>query len=266
MWSAVWHAAKKSVWFWIILVVSSLYMLLLLIVFNAAKVASQPNNFVFYFLPVFFPLVYIILLQNKIATVFWKQVAEINGWNYRDSGDPSGESGIMFQQGHSRAISRHIDGVIDGRQFRIFNYAFAIGYGRSRIAYQYVVFAFKFNGSFPHIYLNNKHNSYTIKTGEKIPLPLEFEKQFLLSAPRKYEIEALQIFTPDVLAKILDNGFAHDIEFVEQEVLMFVDGVINDFEKLENTFNKALELEDLLDEKLDRFKFNTIGNMPHTLK
>lgn len=132
--------------------------------------------------------------------------------------------------------------------------------------YPYVVFAFKFDGSFPHIYLNNKHNSYSVSTGENIPLPLEFGNKFLLSAPRKYEIEALQIFTPDVLVKILDNSLTYEIEFVGQEVLMFADGVINDFEKLEKDFNMALQLEDLLDEKLDRVKFNKIGTMPHTLK
>lgn len=204
--------------------------------------------------------------RNRIESIFWKQVAEVNGWQYKENSDVSKEPGVMFRQGHSGNISYYIEGVIHGRQFRIFRYTFTVGYGKATTHYSYIVFAFKFNGSFPHIYLNNKHNAYGISTGEKIPLPLEFEKKFSLSAPKKYEIEALQIFTPDVLAKMLDNGFIYDIEFVEQEVLMFVGGAINDFEKLENAFNKALELEDLLDEKLDKFKFNTIGNMPHILK
>ena len=98
-----------------------------------------------------------------------------------------------------------------------------------------------------------------------IPLPVEFEKNFSLSAPRKYEIEALAIFTLDVLAGLLDNGFAYDVEFVNQEVLIFTDGQINDFGGLERAFDQALKLEDLLDEKLDRFKFQQIGDMPHTL-
>lgn len=263
--SAAWSKAKSSWVFWMILTASIfLTSWFVIIIIITAERADQFLAMTFFW--IFIPLAYLLWVQHKVATLFWKQVAEINGWRYRDSTNLDDESGIMFRQGNHRAISRHIDGVIEDRQFRIFNYVFSIGSGRHRTTYAYTVFSFKFNGSFPHIYLNNKHNSYSISTGEKIPLPLEFNKQFSLSAPRKYEIEALQIFTPDVLAKMLDNGFIYDIEFVEQEVLMFVDGVINDFQTLEKHFNMALQLEDLLDEKLDRFKFNTIGNMPHTLK
>ena len=86
-----------------------------------------------------------------------------------------------------------------------------------------------------------------------------------MSAPKEYEIEALEIFTPDVLASLLDNKFGHDVEFVNQEMLIFFYGQISDPEQLEREFKRALDLEDLLDEKLDRFKFEQIGDMPTRL-
>lgn len=222
-----------------------------------------------YEIVVLIPFVAVILyagfVREKVKILFWKQFAELNGWKYKDRSDHNQEQGIMFRQGHGRIIYYCIEGLIGGRNFRIFNYNFSIGYGKHRKTYFYTVFAFKFKGSFPNIYLNNKANSYSIRVGESIPLPSEFEKSFSLSAPKEYEIEALEIFTPDVLARLLDNKFGHDVEFVNQEMIIFSDGQINNSEKLEKEFKRALELEELLDEKLDRFKMETIGDMPTKL-
>lgn len=264
----VWNIAKKSWVFWIILFISTLFTLFLLVAtVSSVKSIYQGGLLVVWaFVPILFPLVYLLFIQNELVSLLWMKVAEINGWEYKSGSDTKEEHGIMFQQGHSGTIFRRIDGVVDGRKFRMFNYTFIVGSGKYQRPYSYTVFAFKFNGSFPHIYLNNKHNSYSINIGEKVPIPSDFEKQFILSAPRKYEMEALEIFTPDVLIKMLDKKFYHDIELVGSEVILFVDGIVTSFEQLENGFNTALELEDLLDEKLDRFKFEKIGDMSHNLK
>ncbi len=210
-------------------------------------------------------ILYVIYVNQKIRKRFWMEFASVNSWQYLEQGNPEQESGVMFRQGDRRSISNVILGLINGRQFRIFSYSFGVGQGKSERIYNYTVFTFKFNGSFPHIYLNHKHNFYGVSVGETIQLPSEFEKKFTLMAPRKYEIEALEIFTPDVLVKLLDNGFSHDVEFINNEVLIFTSGIMNSSEELEKEFKIALEIEDLLDEKLDRFKFSKIGNMPHNL-
>lgn len=219
---------------------------------------------------IFTPLIIIILyvgfVQGQVRTLFWKHFALLNGWQYKSDSELSAEQqGIMFRQGDNRNISNCIKGVIDNRRFRIFSYNFSTGSGKNKRTYSYTVFAFKFNGTFPHIYLNNKVNFYGIKVGESIPLPTEFEKSFSLSTPKEYEIEALEIFTPDVLASLLDNKFGHDVEFVNQEMLIFFEGQISNSEQLDKEFRRALDLEDLLDEKLDRFKTETIGDMPTLL-
>ena len=249
VWSSVSKQAKTSWWFWGFVTVSFLeayffenYWLFLLIMF------------------------YIMSASNKATDAFWKQVAENNGWEYKGVVDDVVEPGIMFKQGKGQDITHLIEGKVDGRPFRMFRYSFKIGEGKNETSYWYTVFAFKFEGTFPHIYLNNKHNSYSINAGEKLPIPTEFEKQFTLSAPRKYETEALEIFTPDIFTKLLDGGFTHDVELVDHELLMFVDGSTDNFKKLEQEFNRAMELEELFDEKLDRFKFEQIGNISHQLK
>ncbi len=258
--------------FWSLLpfaVISSVLLVIHIIQveFLELEISIIPFEPGFLFIPILIIAFYIEHLHNKIRKSFWERFADLNGWQYEDYGNSKQELGIMFRQGNNknRAIEHVIRGIIEDRIFRIFNYSFTIGGDRQKIVYDFTVFTFKFNGSFPHIYLNNKHNSFGVSVGESIQLPSEFDKKFALMAPRKYEIEALEIFTPDVLVKLLDSGFAHDVEFVGSEMLIFISGRMNSFDELEKEFKMALEIEDLLDEKLDKFKFEKIGDMPYTL-
>lgn len=275
VWKATWNTIKTR-WQFLAIVLLSVSVAMFLFWLLSERFDNQSINYsakreegslFLVLLPFIAILYYIRATSEEIRGNFWRRFAEINGWQYKSYGDPDKESGIMFRQGNSGIgdISHIIEGSIDDRQFRIFSYQFSIGSGKHKKTYRYTVFAFKFNGTFPHIYLNSKINFYGVSTGEKIPLPSEFEEKFTLSAPREYETEALEIFTTDVLANLLDNGFSHDVEFVDQEVLIFVNTAISDAEELEEEFNRALKLEDLLDEKLDKFKFEKIGDMPSTL-
>ncbi len=269
--SIIKETAKELFWqwqFWSLLSFAVISGVLLAIYMIQAEF-FEPGFFV---IPILIVAIYIGYVQDKIRKCFWKRFADLNGWQYLEQGNPEQESGVMFKQGNRRYISNIVFGLIDGRQFRIFNYSFTVGQGKSKRTYKYTVFAFKFNGSFPHIYLNSRQNFYGFKydiygvsVGEAISLSSEFEKKFTLMAPRKYEIEALEIFTPDVLVNLLDNRFAHDVEFVGSEMLIFTNGRMNSFDELEKEFRRALEIEDLLDEKLDKFKFTTIGDMPYNL-
>lgn len=247
--SAVWKQARTSLLFWAIIGAS------------IAEFFIFGNAWL-----IILALFYYMSATNKYLDAFWNQIAKNNGWEYKGVVDDFDEPGIMFKQGKGQDITHLIEGKVEGRPFRMFKYSFTIGEEKNETSYYYTVFAFRFEGTFPHIYLNNKHNSYSISAGEKLPLPVEFEKQFVLSAPRKYETEALEIFTPDILTKLLDGGFTHDIELVDHELIMFVDGSTDSFKKLEKEFNKVMELEDLFDEKLDKFKFEKIGDMSHQLK
>lgn len=203
------------------------------------------------------------ILVNKGARKHFFQIfAELNGWEYAETGDVGKEEGAIFRKNSGGRITHYIRGKIDGRDLRIFTFSFTDQNGKT---IYYTVFAFKFNGSFPHIFLNRRGNQYGFDAGERVPLPTEFEKKFSLSAPKKYEIEALEIFTPDVLAALLDGEFPHDVEFADREVLIFAEGQITDSTMLWREFKRALKIEDLLDEKLDRFKFEPIGDLPPVL-
>lgn len=222
-------------------------------------------------------VIYYMIKANENRTSFWKEFAKVNNWNYKEGTGkalfgtsytqsvPDIKAGLMLNAGNNGFISNQIEGVIGDRPFRIFCFQFSIGSGKNSRLYCYTVFGFKSKGSFPNIFLNTKNNTFAAGGGEKITLPPEFEEKFTLYAPRKYEIEALEIFTPDVMTKLIDNKFPYDVEFVNQEILIFADGIVNSFPELEICFNKSLELQDIFFERLSRFKFEQIGDLPTVL-
>lgn len=208
---------------------------------------------------------YIEAVRRQVREQYWQQFAVARGMTYRYKGDPAAEAAVMFRQGHGRKINHLLTGTYNGRVMRIFNYQFTIGYDRDRRTYTYTVFGLTLKGQFPHLYLNKLRNGFGTKIGEVIPLPAEFEKEFRLSAPKEYEIEALQVFTPDLLAHLLDVQLDYDIELVNQELLIFVTGQLDTLQDLEREFSGAGAIADRFAAVLDKIRFTAIRDHAHTL-
>lgn len=219
------------------------------------------------FLPLGLMLAYAGYRAEKIKAKFWREFAAQNSWSYSQTHDLSKELAVMLKQG-DRRYARHLllKNNLDGYPTRIFNYVFTVQAGKTSMPFYYTVFGFTFKGSFPHIYLDrNRSGNVSAVTGERIPLPSAFEEKFKLYAPREYEIEALQIFTPDILNDLLEIDFKHDVEFVNQELLVFIDGETNSLEKFNKEFEAAKKIRDLLSPTLNSIKFSPIGDRPYYL-
>lgn len=194
---------------------------------------------------------------------FWTDFALLNGWLYSRSHDISKERWLI---GSDRRYSEHmLKRDLDGYPTRIFNYTFVTGGGKNSTSHYLTVFGFTFPGSFPHLYLDRGGTTVDVWGEKIISLPSEFEEKFKLFAPREYEIEALQIFTPDILWHLLEVDFKYDIEFVDREVLIFVDGHIDNLERFEKEFEAAKKIRDLLAPTLNSIKFSPIGDQPYYL-
>ncbi len=210
--------------------------------------------------PIFVFLFYFSFEVERARTAFWISFARDRGFVYLPRDEQFAERALLFNQGHSRAATHFVSGEHQGVPTRIFSYHFATGSGKSRQDYYYTVFEFKFAGSFPHCYLNYRYNLPNFSVGEKIPLPAEIEKQFSLQAPKEYEIESLEIFTPDVLSWLLDNRWLYDVEMLDQELLVFRLGRIDRRELLEQEFDHVWRFCQLLTPKLNHARLTEIGD------
>lgn len=211
-------------------------------------------------LPFFIWLGYV---KAQASQRFWMDFAKEHGLQYEKKGTIDGEQAAIFRQqwAHSHDISHVIVGTVEGRSARIMQYAYTVGRGKHSTVYVYTIFEFKMKGRFPHIFLNCKRSGWGGPGGSKIPLQGEFADGFDLISPIKYEMEALAIFTEDVMKALAKDDHPHDVEIVDGELLMFREGFISNRKDLEKEFEIAKKLLSLLGEKLDKTSYTKIGDL-----
>lgn len=224
------------------------------------------------FLGTFVSAVFLIFLMFgliKLQELFWKETAEGLGYAYVKN-PPITADALMFREGHGRSTGHGLLGHLsDEHPFRFFQYSYVTGSGKSRQTHNFCVFEVSFSGTFPHLYLNNKHNKNLSGMKDmflpRITLPTEFEKQFSLYVPKGYEIEALELFTPDLLAQILDMKWKHDVELVQQKLYVFSERYITKREQLVEELSRLKTLTEYIAPKLDQSRLYTIGDLKHSL-
>ncbi len=214
------------------------------------------------------PIIILARRASALERLLWKELAERYGFTYVHK--PYFQSAaLVFQEGHSRATVNGLTGTLSDRPFRLFQYNYTVGTGKNKQYHTYCVAEVAFAGTFPHLYLNNtKNRDLSNLKGLFLPrlsLPHELEGTFNLHCPKEYEIEALEIFTPDILAHILDAGWEHDLELVDQKLYVFREIPIINREALEYELARLKELLEMLAPKLNRMKLEKVGDRKTTL-
>jgi len=133
--------------------------------------------------------------------------------------------GMIFDKGHSRTI---LDGLRLPDGTEIGNYQYVTGAGKNRRTHTWSYAGIRLNRKLPHMVLDAKHNNVFGLTnlpddfgGQKLSLEGDFDKHFTLYAPSSYGRDALYIFTPDVMAALIDFGYTYDIEIVDDYLLFY---------------------------------------------
>lgn len=200
-----------------------------------------------------------------------EMLARDNGGVYvKELRSVKGEKAVIFKQGNERGVMGEIIyKEPTGETVRFLRYFFSTGSDKSKQTYWYQILGIKFSGFFPHMYLNYRKNKYGVSIGQPLSLPTEFEESFTLSIPKGYHLEALQVFTPDILAAILDLPFKCDIEFIDDEVLFVLEGaedVFKDWDLLEKEVAGAKYVVSLLKPKLERINWAPVGDLSYHLQ
>lgn len=208
------------------------------------------------------------LRAEERETLFWKVVAEERGYAYERKPHFQNVS-LVFREGRGRFAKHGLIGTVENQGFRFFQYSYVVGSGKSSRTYSYSVFEVTFSGSFPHIYLNNEHNRDLSGFKEaflnRIGLPAAFDAKFRLYGPKGYEIEVLEVLTPDVLALLMDEGWEHDTEIVDSKLYMFCERQVRTRAELDTELKRLSAATSLLAPRLNRLKLTPIGNLSSTL-
>lgn len=136
-------------------------------------------------------------------------------------------AGMIFDEGHSRQINEALV-FPDGTE--IGNYQYTVGGGKNQTTYRWSYIRIKLTRRLPNMVLDAKKNNLfrkfsnlpdSFKKTQTLALEGDFNNYFTLYAPKEYERDALYVFTPDVMAAVIDAGQAYDMEVVDDNLMIY---------------------------------------------
>jgi hypothetical protein len=137
--------------------------------------------------------------------------------------------GMIFGIGDSRRT----EDVVRGEQPRFVEFAnhrYTTGSGKNRTTHQWGYVAIKLDVPLPHIVLDAVSNNglfgatnlpAAFDTDQRLSLEGDFDRHFSLYCPAGYERDALYLFTPDIMARFIDNAAALDVEIVDDWLFLY---------------------------------------------
>ena len=172
------------------------------------------------------------------ATLRYLNFAEANGLTFRASADTPGYPGMIFGLGHTRGVANSLRST-SGTFLDISNYHYSEGVGdREPRSWGYM--ALRLGRRLPHMVLDSRQNNGVFGIATNLPgfldrhqvLSLEgdFDEHFTLYCPREYERDALYIFTPDLMALLIDNAAPFDVEIVDDWMFIYSTRLFHSFE------------------------------------
>ncbi len=185
-----------------------------------------------------------------------RQFAESNFMTFSDALPAHDENGMLFQT--DKTPENVIQYSKNGLQLEMGTIVAPYRRAFVRTTQPYTYLRLPISEIFPHVVLeserNNTLNLDTVPQGisRKNSLSLEgdFDHFFSLYAPEDMKANALYIFTPDIMALLIDDEHAFDLEIVGDSLYLYTPGlviaersVIARFVDFVNTIGQKIELK-----------------------
>lgn len=154
--------------------------------------------------------------------------ARANGMRYEPAVSMPALPGMIFGTGSSRRATDLVRG--DRPRFVEFaNYSYTTGSGKNKTTHRWGYVAVKLDVPLPHIVLDARSNNSifgsnlpaSFEKDQRLRLEGDFDEHFALYCPEGYGPDALYLFTPDIMARFIDNAAALDVEIVDDWLFLY---------------------------------------------
>ncbi|RKE64722.1 hypothetical protein [Microbacterium sp. AG238] len=174
---------------------------------------------------------FFIRRQRAAQAAVWYRLdrfARANGMSFEPQRPQPRLPGMIFSQGSGRMASNLVRG--DQPHFVEFaNYRYTTGSGKNQQTHTWGYVAVHLSTPLPHIVLDALGNNglfgsnlpVTFDRDQHLSLEGDFDRYFRLYCPRGYERDALYLFTPDIMARFVDNAAALDVEIVDDWLFFY---------------------------------------------
>jgi hypothetical protein len=197
-------------------------------------------------LPVAVAVAWFHRLQKKVEDQFLAQFALSNGYTYEAQGIVDETYGSIFQVEGTQTVSDIVTGSFNNQALRLFLYDLTHGSGRNQKVYRNTVLEITLPGKVPAMLLSTKRfntlgMSIVAASGihNSILLEGDFNKYFTLYTPEGTQIEALEVFAPNLMAILEDNSRGYDVEFIANKIYIYLNKYVNTSADLNQLFSLA---------------------------
>ena len=155
--------------------------------------------------------------------------ARANGLVFSPSDPNPSYPGAIFSIGDSRKTIEHFR-TSEGRFLDFGNYQYTTGSGKNRSTRTWGFLALELDRKLPHMVLDTKANNglfggtnlpATFSKDQVLSLEGNFNEYFTLYCPKEYERDALYVFTPDLMALLIDEAAPFDVEIVDDWMFVY---------------------------------------------
>ncbi|MBH0024539.1 hypothetical protein [Salinibacterium sp. SWN248] len=154
--------------------------------------------------------------------------AALNGFEFGAHRGAVNYPGMIFGLGYNRGVSQHI--LRRGENFLdIGNYGYTVNDGKTEFSYGYGFVAIKLQRRMPHLVLDSNKNNFLgatqlpvgFSSKQRISLEGNFDEYFTMYCPKGYERDALYVFTPDLMALMIDEAVSVDAEIIDDWMFLY---------------------------------------------
>jgi hypothetical protein len=190
-------------------------------------------------LPLVFTFGFIVVAIVLIARHFgsggswakWMRLSRFaadNGMQFSTRSANPGYSGMIFNIGDGRSAVNRLNSTT-GRYFDLGSFQYSTGSGKSRSTHYWGYLALKLDRKLPNMVLDSKENNslfgsdlpISFRRDQILSLEGDFDKHFTLYCPQEYEQDALYVFTPDLMALLIDDAGSFDVEIVDDWMFIY---------------------------------------------
>ncbi|MDR0955504.1 MAG: hypothetical protein LBM73_00065 [Candidatus Nomurabacteria bacterium] len=190
---------------------------------------------------------------NTRSKLTWLKFALDNNLTYSAHHLTPPDDARLFKLGdkNSQTIDERIDWPNNAVELGDFCYAVSGQGGSQTIRLRY--FRIKLERAVPHLILNNRGGLpiFSDENVQEIELEGDFNKFFALLAPPDCQVDARQIFTPDVMQTLLNIGKGFDYELVGDELYVcFGGGLGGDSAQTKRLFTDINQIADQIEQNV----------------
>ncbi len=155
-----------------------------------------------------------------------ERFAAANGLEFGTGAPNPGFPGAIFIVGDDRTVQEHLFRA-ETHSPDIGNFRFTTGAGRGTVTHTWGYVATRLNRMLPHMLLDATANDtrrtlpVRLTEGQTLSLEGDFDDHFTLYCPEGYERDALYIFTPDLMALLIDESSTLDVEIVDDWMFFY---------------------------------------------